>query len=181
MCNHIVQHTDKNIHLILHFEASGTGVLSGIKPLSGPAGLSSISSTVAGTMSDPHQTCWASPPDSKAFLPPPVWLTSSNGLALSSYFQVKLLMAEQYTVLLQPALWFKYLLSLLSNRDKNFVPCPFILLCKSTFSNMLSHTVQLATLHPLLHSVHLFKPLKFWSPKHEIFSVSFSQCYTQVK
>lgn len=74
-----------------------------------------------------------------------------------------------------------FCLSQLIVRDKNFVPCPFILLCKSNFSDLLSCTAQLATLHLPLLGIHPLEPLKFWSPNHEIFSVSFSQCYTQVK
>lgn len=53
MCNHIVQCRDKNICLILHFITNSTGLLSGTQPLNGPAGLSSISSAVPGTMSYP--------------------------------------------------------------------------------------------------------------------------------
>lgn len=76
------------------FCSNSTGLLSGAEPSNGPAGLSSTSSSISGTMSCPFQTCWASPSGSKAFVPPPVLLTGSNGLALSSRFQFKLLTAN---------------------------------------------------------------------------------------
>lgn len=121
-----------------------------------------------------------SPSGSKGFKPPPLWLTGSNGLALSSYLQFKLLTAEQHPVVLQPRSLFglsisclSYLIEIiiLSSLSAHFAKQ------KQLFRSGLVYS-PISSSEPCLCSEFIFpEPCKCWSPNHEIRSVSFSQYY----
>lgn len=115
MCNHIVQCRDKSIYLILHLVTSSAGLLSGTQPVNGPAGLASISLLLQAPCHIAFKRAELHLQTTEPLCLHQFDLQALNGLALSSDFQFKLLMAEQHPVVLQPTLWFKCLLSLLPN------------------------------------------------------------------
>ena len=112
---------------------------------------------------------WASPSGREAFLPPPVWLPGSNGLALSSYFQFKLLTAEQHPVVLQPTRCLNiFYLSYLIVWDNNFVPSVQFAKQKQLFWSALVYS-PISNSAPCLRSDFILsEPLRCWSPNHEI-------------